>query len=183
MELGDDFKAWIIDYYDDRAEEILGGMYDYQSVYKSVLDKYKKLSRVKPTSYIWLTLSPDKFLRNMDNTPENLNSLNEWCTKWFNTKSPYYNKCRWVIENGSEGDHLHVHAVCEMKTSHKHAEKLKKFWKRYFPNNELVNKNEYYSKTFTDPIILNDKLEYMDQEKKGFHENLSPTGFEGSWGF
>lgn len=182
MELGDDFRNWIHEYYGDRSDFILEGMYGYPSVFQSVLAKYKKLSKTKQQSFIWLTLSPDKFLRNLDNTPENLAALNDWCCKWFNPKSPYYNAYSWIIENGSNGDHLHVHAVCEMKSSHKHAENLKKFWKKYFPNNQLVNKNEYYSKTFTDPIILNDKLEYMDNEKKGYHENLSPTGLAGSHG-
>lgn len=182
MEIGDDFKQWIHEYYGDRADFILGGMYDYHSVYQSVLNKYKKLSKTKPTTYIWMTLSPDKLLRNLDNTPENVATLNEWCTKWFTTKSPYYNAYSWVIENGSKGDHLHVHAVCEMKTSHHHARHLKKFWAKYFPNNQLI-KNDYYTKTFSDPIILNDKLEYMMNEKKGFHENLYPTGLGLSVGF
>jgi len=182
MELGDDFKQWINEYYGDRANFILGGMYDYNSVYQSVLKKYKKLSNSKPSTFIWITLSPDKLLRNLDNTPENLELLNTWCSKWFNTKSPYYNAYYWIIENGSKGDHLHVHAVCEMKSSHHHARNLKKFWSKYFPNNQLI-KNDYYTKTFTDPLILQDKLEYMDNEKKGFHENLCPTGLWSSEGF
>ena len=183
MEIGDEFREWIHTEYVDRADFILTGMYDFPKVYQSVLNKYKKATYTKPKSYIWLTLSPDKLLRNLDNTPENLAALNSWCEKWFNKHSPYYNACSWVIENGSKGDHLHVHAVCEMKNSHKHAQRLKDFWRKYFPNNQLLKKDEYYSKTFTDPIILNDKLEYMDNEKKGFHENLSPTGFSGSAGF
>lgn len=182
MELGDDMRKWIHEYYGDRADFILGGMYDYPSVFQSVLAKYKKLSKSKQQTWIWLTLSPDKFLRNLDNTPKNLKSLNDWCNKWFNPKTPYYSAYAWIIENGSNGDHLHVHAVCEMKCSTKHAENLKKFWKRYFPKNELLQKNEYYSKTFTDPTILHDKLEYMDNEKKGYHENHSPTGYSGFHG-
>lgn len=182
MELGDDFRTWIHTTYKDRADFVLQGIYDFPSIHSSVLTKYKRDCKSKQRTWIWLTLSPDKFQRNLDNTPENLAALNTWCTKWFNSHSPYYHAYSWIIENGSNGDHLHVHAICEMKNSHKHAENLKKFWKKYFPNNQLLNKNEYYSKTFTDELILQDKLIYMDNEKKGYHENLSPTGCSGSHG-
>lgn len=158
-------------------------------------------------NFLWLTLSPDKFLRNMDNTIPNLNALNTWCMNWFENYLGY-GDYSWVIENGSEGDHLHVHALLEMKDSLKHAKNIKNNWNKHFPNNQLVtsvnmvtkayqnrhnipkvnwkhgvHKGEYCYASFGDTTIAHDKLTYMDNEKKGSHENLSDTGFRGFRGF
>lgn len=175
--------------------------------------KAKKYCSPTEKSYLWLTLSPDKFLRNMEYTPENVNALSTWCKKWFENFMGY-GAYEYVVENGSEGDHLHVHALIEMKNSHKHAEKLKKSWNRHFPNNQLLtsvdattkayhnrkniptskwiagkHKGEYcYANFKSDSIdqdgvfILQDKINYMDNSKKGCHENLSDTGVRGSRG-
>ena len=161
------------------------------------LDLYKdnpkfrsKINRLLNTkkSYIYLTLSPDKFLRNLPVNDENISNLHQWCKKWFDCDKQYYRDYAWVIESGSNNDHLHVHAVCEMKNSLKHAFRLKAFWKKYFPNNQLLisNKksgNEYHSLRFDTEEILQDKLEYFENEKKGTHENLVDLGLRGSRGF
>lgn len=179
---------WINEYYGDRAKECLEGMYDFPGTFrKTIMSKYKKHSKNVKVSYIYLTLSPDKFLRNMDVNDSNIAALKDWCERWFHHNPNYYNGVSWVVENGSQGDHLHVHAVCDMKTSHKHAERLKRSWARTFPNNQLIlsgNKtgNEYHSMRFDDPIILKDKLDYFDNEKKGSHENLFDLGVRGSCG-
>lgn len=180
-------KEWIYEFYGSRAIEILYGIYDFPSVRKSVLAKYHKLNKPKKVSYIFLTLSPDKYLRNLDNTEENRNALYDWCIKWFHHNPTFYNGVKWVIEAGSNNNHLHIHAVCDMKSSHKHAEKLKRFWAKYFPNNQLLisgkkSGNEYHSFRFDCPLILQDKLEYFENEKKGTHENLLDLGLEGSVG-
>jgi hypothetical protein len=91
-----------------------------------------------------------------------------------------------------------------MKNSHKHADKLKKSWAKHFPNHQLLTsvdattkayknkkkRGEYcyasFNKDSTDPEgnnILEDKLDYMINEKKSSHENLFETGFRGSRGF
>jgi len=156
----------------------------------------KKWKQPKKTSWLWLTLSPDKLLRNMDNTPEMLKSLHRWCNNWFENYLGYDNYA-WVVENGTMGDHLHVHAVLEMLNSHKHAEKLKKSWNKHFPNHQLLTsvdsstkgfkngskRGEYCYLRFDDPEILKDKLTYLINEKKGSHENLTDTGVRGSRGF
>ena len=58
----------------------------------------------------------------------------------------------------------------------------------HIPKNNLIisNKkkgNEYDSHSFTDPIILKDKLEYFENDLKGTHENLVDLGLTGSFGF
>lgn len=154
-------------------------------------DKCYTPPKEKTTTYLYLTLSPDKLLRNLDRTETNLKNLQIWCEKWFNWGGKtYYNNYAWVIESGSKGDHLHVHAVCEMKSSHKHAEKLKSFWKKYFPNNQLLttknlsskknDRGEYCYLCIDDPLILKDKLDYFVNEQKGLHENLIDEGLKGS---
>lgn len=156
----------------------------------------RRLKKKENKSYLWLTLSPDKILRNIDNTPENLQALDNWCSNWFEHFLGY-GDYSWVVENGSQGDHLHVHAVLEMKNSHKHAEKIKKSWAKHFPNHQLLTsvdcnskayrngtkRGEYGYKRFDDPLILQERLIYMENEKKGSHENLSDTGVRGSRGF
>lgn len=156
-----------------------------------------KSIKTESKSYMYLTLSPDKILRNLDATPENVAMLQQWCEKWFANNKKYYNDYCYVVESGSKGDHLHVHAVCELITSHKHAESLKRFWAKYFPNNQLVTSVDLSSKAYKsrkkrgeyaylridDETILRDKLDYFKNEMKGTHENLTDLGVRGSRGF
>jgi hypothetical protein len=188
----DDWEYWLNIY---RSEENLKFNADLER-------KAKKYCCPPEKSYLWLTLSPDKYLRNMEYTPENVNALSTWCKNWFENFMGY-GAYEYVVENGSEGDHLHVHALIEMKNSHKHAEKLKKSWNRHFPNNQLLTsvdatskayhngtkKGEYCYANFKSNsidkdgvFILQDKINYMDNSKKGCHENLSDTGVRGSRG-
>lgn len=164
-------------------------------LWKEYLDRARKaaLGQKKKKSYIYITLSPDKFLRNLDNTEHNRNELFDWCNQWFDIIGKrYYKAHQWVVECGSHGDHLHVHAICEMNTSIKHAERLKKSWARRFPNNQLIlsNKkkgNEYDVQRFDNSDfgleVLNDKMNYFKNELKGSHENLEDLGLRGSRGF
>lgn len=210
MNISDDMIDWMKEHYGPEVyatnfdgsiitkyEFILQGCFDYPlSVYPSVLNKYKKLGVKKDKSFMWLTLSPDKFQRNMDNNPQNLKALGDWCENWFKHNPSMYNGYKYVVENGSSGDHLHVHAIIDFKNSHKHAEKLKRSWNRCFPNHQLLTsvnqltqaykngtkKGEYCYANFSDPLILQDKLDYLEDEKKGCHQNLSDTGVRGSGG-
>lgn len=196
-DLGDDFIAWAKLEYGNRYEFIIEGMYGYpHSIYPAVMKKYKKACQIGKKSYLFLTLSPDKFLRNLDNTPHNVQALKNWCELWFHYNPTLYNGVIWCVECGGKGDHLHVHAVCDMKSSHKHAEKLKKSWAKHFPHNQLLTsidcnskkcklhggRGEYAYMRFDDPLILADKIDYFDNEKKGIHENLTDLGVRGSWG-
>jgi hypothetical protein len=139
----------------------------------------------------------------METNEENLEALNSWCHNWF-SNGLWYGNYSYVVEVGPDGDHPHVHAILEMKNSHKHADKLKKSWAKHFPNHQLLTsvdattkayknkkkRGEYcyasFNKDSTDPEgnnILEDKLDYMINEKKSSHENLFETGFRGSRGF
>lgn len=196
-------ENWCIQRWPTENPYVLGGWTEGQTIWQEALDhpsmmkllkkQYRRETMPEKKSYLYLTLSPDKFLRNLNRTDENLKNLNTWCEKWFNQDKKFYNSFAWVIESGSHGDHLHVHAVCEMKSSHKHAEKLKAFWAKYFPNNQLLTTKclsskshttgEYCYLRFDSQQILEDKLEYFQNEKKGTHENLHDEGLRGSRGF
>lgn len=162
-------------------------------LYNKYRNEFLKSKRPQKKSYLYLTLSPDKYLRNLEPTDSNIENLNKWCDKWFNQDKKFYNQFAWVIESGSHEDHLHVHAVMEMKSSKHHARNLKEFWKKYFPNNQLLTKKNLSSKDssrgeycylqFDRDDILTDKLEYFENEKKGTHENLKDLGLRGSRGF
>lgn len=194
---------WCIQRWPKKNPHVLGGWTEGESIWQEAQDhpsmmkllkkQYRKESMPKKKSYLYLTLSPDKFLRNLEPTPENIDNLNRWCEKWFNQDKKFYNQFAWVIESGSHGDHLHVHAVMEMKNSKHHARNLKDFWAKYFPNNQLLTKKnlssrdnsrgEYCYLQFDKEDILQDKLEYFENEKKGTHENQIDLGLRGCRGF
>lgn len=181
------FKLFILDYF-----------------YREYLIKLKYIKNKK--SYIYLTLSPDKYLRNLDNTEHNRNALYNWTKNWLEYNPKYYGDYMFAVECGSQGDHLHVHIVAEIKNSHRHAEFLKKSWAKHFPHNQLLttlniqttykcenckngccknpkHRGEYAYLGFDDEQILRDKIEYFCNEKKGSHENLYDLNLDGVRGF
>ena len=192
-----DFEKWIETKYKNYSEdwEDFKGNTLYSKESGLARKMYKKYLKEKydKKSYLYLTLSPDKILRNLDVTDHNIQALKDWAEKWFEYNPKFYGDYAWVIEGGSQNDHLHLHAVCEMKSSHKHAERLKNSWKRAFPNNQLLTtlnlqakgnkRGEYAYLSFDDNQILKDKLDYFSNENKNLHENLVDLGVSGSRGF
>ena len=181
-------------------EGILGEKW-HSRMWKKFCAQEKVMRGARREKYLFLTLSPDKKLRNLLPTKSNCKAVNDWAHRWFDNNIKFYGKepqYKYVLEGGSNNDHLHLHCVIKIVNSHKHAEKLKASWAKYFPNNQLIdtlNKNkknppnkrgEYCSFSFNDPEILQDKLDYLDNDKKGTHENeidLTLLGFEGQRGF
>lgn len=164
---------------------------------------YKKLSnklfrrflseKYKKKSYLYLTLSPDKLLRNIECTEDNLKAMDRWANQWFKYNKKHYGEdWAYVVEVGSNGDHPHIHALVELKNSHKHALQLKNSWKKTFPNNQLLTsknlgikdnkRGEYAYLRIDDEKILNDKINYLIEERKGTHQNLYSTNLGGSGG-
>lgn len=190
-----DFDQWIEKKYKNCPElwdDFKGNTLDKKYYYKQ--RKLYLKEKYNSCSYLYLTLSPDKILRNLDVNDANIDNLKKWADNWFEHNPKYYGDYKWVIEGGSNNDHLHLHAVCEMKSSHKHAERLKASWKKYFPNNQLLTtlnlqnkqngkRGEYAYLSFDKAEILKDKLDYFENEKKNLHENLVDLGVSGSRGF
>lgn len=167
------------------TDEITGQKYRLWDGMKLYDDEWKYVDKIikkrDKINYLYLTLSPDKFKRNI---PINdLDTLKEWCSKWFCEKNNFYHGGVYVIEWGSnEEPHYHVHCLLNIKNSLKHAFKLKNYWKRYFPNSALETslnlcchkkgqRGEYCYAIITDREILQDKLDYFINDEKGFHEN------------
>lgn len=194
----DNFQQWVRttqkDFYDeDDMDDILhpkNAMHNH--IHRRLRRKYNKMF-FRKRSYLYLTLSPDKHLRNLNVSESNKLELEKWCKSWFEYNPKYYGDYAWVIEGGSKNDHLHVHAVVELLSSHKHADKLKKSWARRFPNNQLITtlnlqtkgskRGEYAYLQFDREEILRDKLAYFKNENKSSHENLVDLGLAGSRGF
>jgi hypothetical protein len=179
----------ILNYSITHIDEITGQPYrlwDGMKIYDDewhIIDKLiKKREKI---NYLYLTLSPDKFSRNLP--IDRLDDLKDWCSKWFTEKNNFYRGGVYVIENGSKGDHLHVHALLKINNSTKHALKLKDYWSKYFPESPLLtslnlaarklkgtgSRGEYCYANITDRKILEDKLDYFTNDNKGFHENHS----------
>lgn len=158
------------------------GMKIYEDEWKYI-DKF--IIKKNKINYLYLTLSPDKFSRNLELSQ--VDNLKRWCESWFTEKNNFYRGGVYVVENGSKGDHLHVHALLCMNCSVKHALKLKEFWAKHFPGSPLLtslnlcarklrgtdSRGEYCYANITDRKILQDKLDYFTDNQKGFHENHS----------
>ena len=175
-------------------EKFVNNRWDYLSDKSAEIqfDEFVKRKQKKENkNYLYVTLSPDKFLRNLEVTEHNKKALHDWCERWFwGASKKWYKGYQYVIEGGSKNDHLHVHFVVELKSSHKHAEQLKRSWARTFPDNQLLStlnlqmkgRGEYAYLRFDDETILEDKLTYFSNERKGTHENLVDLGLRGSGG-
>lgn len=165
-------------------------------MYKNLRNKlYKRFikEKYKKKSYLYLTLSPDKLLRNIECSKENLAELDRWAHNWFKFNKKHYGPdwC-YVVEVGSNGDHAHIHALVEIINSHKHAEQLKASWKKTFPNNQLLtsknlgiknnSRGEYCYLRIDRQDILEDKLNYFINDYKATHVNLFDPGLTGSGG-
>jgi hypothetical protein len=94
--------------------------YSYEKYTKMLENKNKK-------NYLWLTLSPDKKLRNMVPNVENTKKLADWANCWFEyALGRWYNGYTYVLEGAINNDHLHLHCVVDLKSSHNHAEVQKR---------------------------------------------------------
>lgn len=137
----------------------------------------KKLEKKNKKNYLWLTLSPDKKLRNLLPTNEETNKLANWAKSWFEyAMGRWYNGYTFVLEGGVKDDHLHLHCVVDLKSSHNHADCLKRSWARTYPNNQLLTtvnlqhkgkRGEYAYLRFDDTKILEDKMAYMKKTSEG----------------
>lgn len=184
---------WWLNHKSHTVHELEMCVKDVHTEYSKYLKKFKKGKVDK--SYMWLTLSPDKLLRNIENTAENVKAVGDWCERWFKYAN-HYGDYAWVVECGSNGDHIHVHCICEMVKSKKHAENIKKSWNRNFPNHQLLTsvdgnsdaykkgkRGEYCYKRMDNWSYVQERLDYLENEKKGTHENLYDLGVRGSRGF
>ena len=115
----------------------------------------------------WITLSPDHLKRKLEYSPENIQLLQGWCSRFFDKKR--YSFYHWVIEAGENQNdpHLHVHALVQFNKgfSQNHSRDLRAYWNKTFPASKLIGK-DYYSANMIG-IYLQDKLDYMNKGTAG----------------
>lgn len=170
----EDYNAWFL------AE---GGVGHIDTWDKFQRARDPKFGRFKGWSFI--TLSPDHKKRGFS-YPEDFGSLKMWCEDWFSTR--IYEKYAWVIESGKHADrpHLHVHFICQIRgdRSKKHKLNLTRSWAKCFPNNQLVG-DDYHVVRCNTQEIVDDKMNYLINDRKGSHSNfedLAPHGGVGAVG-
>jgi hypothetical protein len=194
----DDFEKWIQKktnwFFKEDIKSLINPKTEWEKQWSAKFRrKFNKLSNISKT-WIFITISPDKLHRNMLPTKENCEAVDKWCKSWFHYNPKFYGDYFYVLEGGSNNNHLHVHVLVESINSHKAAEKLKSSWKKSFPNHSLINslslnKNpggkggEYCSFHFNDPDILKDKIDYLHNDRKGDHMNEVDLGYAGRRGF
>lgn len=183
MDLNKLFYDYLLEKYPSEMEKDPDGFVDEcMSLNLHKRKWFLKYRTPERKNYLYLTLSPDKFKRNIPDSK--IPDLLSWCEKWFSEKNEFYKGGVYVAEVGGDAvSHPHVHALLEMKHSLKHALKLKKYWFRYFPGSPLLTslnlcsqgkanaRGEYCYANITDSEILKDKLLYFNDNEKGSHEN------------
>ena len=138
-----------------------------------------KLVKSKCKGMSFYTICPKQRIAD---EPCNLKNFKDYCELMFNKRgSKYFNQVWYVIECGKHEDksNLHIHILCDFKElgSKFFTRDLKKYWKNYFPNKEHdisydIKGNKGIHRVDCNTItIIKDKIDYMDNELKGSHEN------------
>lgn len=102
--------------------------------------------------------------------------------KIFNNymKEGWYDRWEYVIENGSNGDHIHLHAVCHMNTQRlkstethlkkgNHSQQLKKHASKLKGMGGILKGNGIQKTFLRTETLVADKLKYL-------HEDTKPEG-------
>lgn len=106
-------------------------------------------------------------------------------------KENWFDKWSYVIENGSEGDHIHAHFVGHMNVSRlkaceshlakgNHTQQLKKYANKIKGMKGLIKGVSIQKCILRNETLVKDKLDYLIEEKKPVgHKNKSiiPDGF------
>lgn len=149
---------------------------------KSMNKIYKKIGEFF-LPYIWITVSPKKYEKKIDNF--RIMILLDKCLREYFYQD--FRKCdivHWCLEFGSNGRHAHTHILCRPLEAQQ-----KSFVKNFSRDFTTVwkKKNDYDARyigildlkkfafklnTLRRSEFIDDKLKYMDNAKKGtIHEN------------
>lgn len=156
---------------------------------KKVLKKFVKIENVKSEGpkCAWYSIVPKERLPYCSGNIKRLKDLCERCFTEDNVEC-----CKWVIESGKHKDkpNLHIHALVKIGGRNKN-------FKRFFMgkwNKEFKDKRYNISYKSKDncgwkmiPVncwkMKQDKLDYMNNDSKGSHENFVDLGVSGGFGF
>lgn len=158
----------------------LGWDHEVESVFRkhfSEQDLLDYLGIIPFTPSVMINISPDW----KDVKRSNTNKCNILKTIFDNyMKEQWYDHWEYVIENGSDGNHIHLHAVCHMNPKRlksvethlkqgRHTVQLKKYAKKLSGMEGILNGNGIQKTFCRTEEIVKDKLLYL-------HEDTKPEG-------
>ena len=125
---------------------------------------------------VMINISPD--WKEMKNHKNKVNVLKDIIDNYM--KEQWYEKWEYVIENGSDGKHIHAHLVAQMNSnrlksveSHlkkgNHTQQLKKYAKKIKGMEGIIKGNSVQKIFLRTEEIVKDKLLYL-------HEDTKPEG-------
>ena len=175
-------KNFLEEDYWSLKNEYYGFNYDLelQLIFKkhfSEQDLLDYLGIIPFTPSVMINISPDWSNLKRSNT----NKVNILKTIFdLYMKEQWYEKWEYVIENGSSGDHIHLHAVCKMNTkrlksveSHlkrgNHSQQLKKYAKGLKGMEGIIKGSSIQKVFLRTETLVDDKLKYL-------HEDTKPEG-------
>lgn len=142
---------------------------------------YKKIAKyyniIPFTPSVMINISPDW----SDIKRTNTNKITILKTIFDNyMKEGWYDKWEYVIENGSNGDHIHLHAVCHMNPQRlkstethlkkgNHSQQLKKHASKLKGMGGIIKGNGIQKTFLRTEELVKDKLLYL-------HEDTKPEG-------
>lgn len=139
---------------------------------------------IKPfTASVMINISPDWAVLEKRTQSSKANILKGILDKYLS--EGWYQKWAYVIENGSKGDHIHAHCVCELnrerlKSSEthlakgNHSQQLKKYANKLKGCQGLIKGVSVQKCMLRNETLVKDKLDYLIEEKKPEgHKNLS----------
>lgn len=157
---------------------------DYKLPQKMAKMIQHKIVKSKCKGMSFYTIVPRTKVRD---EPGNIKKFEDYCELMFKKRGDKYFKQVWyVIECGKhENDsNLHIHVLCDFKElgSKFFLRDLKKYWLNYFPEQiydityKLNGNDGIHRVDCNTNIIIKDKIDYMDNETKGSHENYRDLG-------
>lgn len=117
----------------------------------------------------------------------NISIIADFCQEMFEMRgSKYFEQVWYCIESGKHQNrpNLHIHMLCEFKAmgSKFFLRDMKHKWKQYYPEDKYtinydIEGNKGIHRVDCNTLeIQQDKVEYMDNELKGTHENFTDIG-------
>lgn len=159
------------------------GLITLYQIFEMRQKKQRKLNKIlnKQSKYVWITIQTFK---------QKLNDLDKY--KQFIKNIKYlYSEGYYCLESGSvppPNCNLHLHMLVKIIQPKKHKYKLDIEFKKIF-NMSIYDKDYYCLKQHIDsPKMvpydqwIQEKLDYMDDEKKGNHNNSIDLNCRGDWG-
>lgn len=162
--------------------------FDPKICYKIWVNKLN--NKLKNKRFYFMTLAHRKNSKNKFKIPEDVNIYGKFikhmvCEGGFEKLGfPLDSAIGWA-ESGKDADNskLHSHFILDFKNNNNPnlAREVKRFFNEVFPNNKIIEKDEYDNKSFTE-IYLEDKLYYVLNEYKDSHSNYIDLGIRYGFG-